>query len=281
MRVLKYQVISVLLMLSISSGNVTAQNKTEEKKPVYKIKRKVEIPVTFGLFGASILGFEYLRNKPTLTYEEVMQLDSNDIWKFDRSATRQDASFRLRAQDISDIFLNSSIILPGILALDNHIRKDWIDLLVLYAESHFINTDIYILGASFTKRIRPFIYNPEVPMEEKLAPETQNSFYSGHVSSAATASFFMAKVYSDYHPEIGNKKYLLYTAALIPPSLVGYYRYKAMKHFPTDLITGLVVGATAGILIPHLHKVKDDDSGLAIVPFAGKFSGLQVSYTFR
>ena len=281
MDILRYQVISILLIFLLFNGNITAQDKTDKKKPVYKINRKIEIPVTFGLFGASILGFEYLRNKPELTYEEVIRLDANDIWKFDRSATQQDASFRHRAHDISDIFLNSSVVLPGILALDNHIRKDWLDLLVLYAESHFINTDIYILGASFTKRIRPFVYNPEVPMKEKLAPETQNSFYSGHVSSAATASFFMAKVYSDYHPEIGNKKYLLYTAALIPPSLVGYYRYKAMKHFPTDLITGLVAGATAGILIPHLHKVKDDDSGLAIVPFAGKFSGLQVSYTFR
>lgn len=271
----------LLLILFLTSGKSFGQKKDDKKETVYKINRKVEIPVTLGLFGASFLGFEYLRNKPQLSYEEVIQLDANDIWWFDRPATQQDVSFRHKAHDISDFFLNSSVMLPAVLALDGKIRKDWLDLLILYAESHAINTDFYLLNASFILRTRPFNYNPEVPVEDKLATETRNSFFSGHVSTAATASFFMAKVYSDYHPELGNKKYWFFAAAAIPPSLVGLYRYKAMKHFPTDIITGFAIGATAGILIPHLHKIKDDDSGFSFVPFAGKYSGLQVSYTFR
>jgi len=91
----------------------------------------------------------------------------------------------------------------------------------------------------------------------------------------------MAKVYSDYHPELGNKKYWLFAAAAIPPSLVGYYRFKAMKHFPTDIMAGVVAGAACGILIPHIHKNKREESDWAFVPFAGKINGLQLSYTFR
>ena len=40
-----------------------------------------------------------------------------------------------------------------------------------------------------------------------------------------------------------------------------------MKHFPTDTMVGLIVGASTGILIPHLHKITK--SRLAIVPFGG------------
>ena len=67
----------------------------------------------------------------------------------------------------------------------------------------------------------------------------------------------MAKVYSDYNPSIGNNKYLLYAAATIPPLILGYFRVKALKHFPSDVMVGLGVGALVGILIPELHRLNE------------------------
>ena len=205
-------ILLLVLLVFLFNTRIFAQNEIQKTGSVYKINRKVELPLTLGLFGASLFGFEYLRNKPTLSLEEVSGYQQNDIWWFDRSAVKQDVSFRNRAHDISDFFLNSSVLLPFVLALDNDIRKDWVDLLILYGESHAINTDIYLLNTSFMLRSRPFTYNPYILMNDKLATETRNSFFSGHVSSAATATFFAAKVYSDYHPEIGNKKYWLYVS---------------------------------------------------------------------
>ena len=72
-----------------------------------------------------------------------------------------------------------------------------------------------------------------------------------------------------------------YCAALIPPAIVGYYRYKAMRHFPTDIMVGMAVGATVGILVPHLHKTKKQDSNLSFIPFAGDISGLKIKYTIH
>ena len=40
------------------------------------------------------------------------------------------------------------------------------------------------------------------------------------------------------------------------PAITGYLRVKAGKHYPTDTIAGYLLGATAGILIPQLHKKK-------------------------
>ena len=91
----------------------------------------------------------------------------------------------------------------------------------------------------------------------------------------------MAKVYTDYHPETEGKKWLFYAAALAPPVLVGYLRYKGLKHFPTDVLMGIAVGAASGILIPHLHKrKKEGNQNLSVLPYAGTTSGLLVQYKF-
>ena len=66
----------------------------------------------------------------------------------------------------------------------------------------------------------------------------------------------MTKVYCDYHPNIGAKKYLLYVAASVPPLIEGYLRLKALGHFPSDVGIGLALGSVIGILIPELHKNK-------------------------
>lgn len=271
-------VFAILFLFQTSSFG---QKEEKEYGTVYKVNRKLEIPLTLGLFGATVYGYRYLAEKEGLSYEKAISLTPDDVWWFDRPATKQDASKWLDAHNTSDLLLNSTVALPAILGFDRNIRKDWFDVLLLYGQSHAVSSDLYILNSALVSRARPFNYNADVPIEEKIANESRNSWFSGHVSSTATASFFMAKVYSDYHPGLGNKKYWLFTAALIPPSLVGFYRFKAMKHFPTDIMVGVVAGAATGILIPHIHKMKKEESAWAFVPFAGKINGLQISYTFR
>ena len=36
--------------------------------------------------------------------------------------------------------------------------------------------------------------------------------------------------------------------------MTAYLRVRAGKHFLTDVIAGYAVGATIGILVPHLHR---------------------------
>jgi membrane-associated phospholipid phosphatase len=84
---------------------------------------------------------------------------------------------------------------------------------------------------------------------------SRNSFFSGHVGSCAYSTFFMAKVYSDYHPDLGAKKYLLYLAASVPPLIIAYARIKSLAHFPSDVAVGFGLGALIGIVVPALHKL--------------------------
>ncbi|MCW3788850.1 phosphatase PAP2 family protein [Plebeiibacterium sediminum] len=274
--------ILILLVLGLYICGLKAQKRKPEDTRMYHVNKALEIPLTVASYGFNVgYGFGYLSDQKGLSEESVLKLDRNDLWFFDRAATKQSVSYKDRAQELSDLFLNASIFLPGIIGLDKKVREEWMDIILMYLQLHAYNSTFYIGTAMSINRTRPIAYNTDAPMEARTEKGTRNSFFSGHVSTAASGCFFAAKVYSDLHPEIGNKKYLLYGAACIPPALVGYYRFKAMKHFPTDIITGFGMGALAGILVPELHKMKRKDSGIAFNPYVGEVSGLNIKYTFK
>jgi len=247
---------------------------------VYKVNPWIDGSITLAAFGMNAWGLNIADQKPPLDSLEIIQLDANDINTFDRSATRQDASYMHQAWHISDIGMRGSILLPALLMLDKEIRQDWAPVILLFLQAEFITGSLWSWGAAIhIDRIRPLVYNPDVEYGEKTFMRNKNSFFSGHTSTSATASFYTAKVYCDYHPELGNKKFIFYGLALIPPAFTGYYRYKGMKHFPTDVLTGMAAGAAVGILVPHLHK-KRKNKNLTWIPVTGSYTGIAMSLTF-
>ena len=276
--------IVTILFIFFQFENAWSQNDSLQMSEVYKMKYKIEIPVTLGLFAANYMGFDLIKNKTHLISDKIHSLDPKNIWSLDRPAVEQDYSFNSveNAVKASDLGMNISLFLPVFLYLDKNIRKDGLDILLLYLETQGINTALYTYAAALpTNRIRPFVYYPEVSLEKKLGHGTLDSFFSGHTSSTATASFFLAKVYNDYHPELKWKKWIVYSAALIPPTFVGYYRYKALMHFPTDILLGITVGIASGIFIPNLHKLKfGKKQNLSIIPLTGNVFGFSAKLKF-
>lgn len=246
---------------------------------VYRVNPWVDGAITLGAFGTNYWGLRIVDRKGPLDSLEISRLNPNNINAFDRSATRQDASRMYHFWHMSDLGMEGSFLLPVLLMFDRDIREDWAPVLLLYLETEAVAGNLFSWGAAIhIDRIRPLVYNPDVSYADKTFKRNKNSFYSGHTSSSAAASFFVAKVYCDYHPELGAKKFIFYGLALIPPAFTGYYRYRGMKHFPTDVLTGLAVGATTGILVPHLHRKQDKN--LTLIPVAGEYTGLAMSLKF-
>lgn len=271
------KIVFSILLFSLAS-NLYAEKRDSVKHKVYKVDYHIDIPVIVVATATGILGLNIVSGKPPLDSLTIMGLDANNINRFDRSATMKNADFAPTARTISNFGMYGSYALPLLLLADKKIRQDWGDLLLLFLETQAMVGNLYSWGSAvYIDRIRPMAYYPDVPLDQKTDYRNRNSFYSGHTSSSASSSFFVAKVYCDYHPELGNKKYLFYSLALIPPVFTGFFRYQGLKHYPTDTIVGLIVGSSAGILIPHLHKITK--STLTIVPFGGQMNGLALSFS--
>jgi membrane-associated phospholipid phosphatase len=209
-----------------------------------------------------------IKDKKPLTDAELQALNPNIFSDFDKWALNQDIDHERRGKiDVtSDRILTVTSVGAAALFLDKKIRKDWLRILALYVETSGATFSVYNFspfGALFNNKIRPLAYYDNFPLELRKDGNSRNSFYSGHVANAAASTFFMAKVYSDYHPELGGKKYLLYGLATLPPLLISYLRVKALFHFPTDCLVGLIIGGSMGVLVPETHRIKNK-KGLAL-----------------
>jgi len=156
---------------------------------------KLEIPVSLGIFTVNALGLYVFNEKKPLSISQINSLNKNDILTFDRIAVEQtyNAKYHKNIRGSSDLLRNISIFLPSVLILDKNIRKDIYNILFLYLETQAIGSTLYTyMGVKFIDRIRPFVYYPEVPLESKIQSGSgaNNSFFSGHTSATATATFF-------------------------------------------------------------------------------------------
>lgn len=229
---------------------VFAQGSFLSAQSPYEVNWKKEVP--FASLGVAAIGTgAYLRSQTSsLTASELLQIGEFESSGLDEFATER---FSERADKASDVFWFGSHVFPFIFLSGEKTRSEFGKIMVLYSEAASINLGLTVITKSLTGRYRPYVYNPKVSEELKLSRNAKTSFFSGHASMTALNSFFAAKVFSDYYPE-SKWKPVVWGAAAVIPGITGYLRVEAGKHFPTDVLTGYAVGASLGILIPHLHR---------------------------
>lgn len=231
-------------------------------------------------FGGSVYGVILIQNKEGISAENLQTIDRNDISRINRWSAGYSSE---SASKISDIPFALSFAVPFTLLFSDDINAHTGQYIGMYLEGLSTTAALFSITAGLVDKSRPYVYDEDLEMDRRLSTTGQRSFYSGHVAAAATATFFAAKVYTDYHPDTKGKLYI-WTAAAVVPAAVGYYRLKAGQHFLTDVMLGYVLGAATGILVPELHKKKD-------VPFkvrssinqnflGEEYAGLSLSYTF-
>lgn len=231
---------------------------------------------------AEKIGVPWISSKRPISIAEYQAVDRNDVTAIDRWALNQDPSNMSHYVQLSDHVLAGIVVLPIVALLDHDIRHDWLDVLLMYLETVVLTNNTYLyapFGPTFQNRLRPVVYYDALgDSEVRTRGSNRNSFYSGHVASAASASFFTAKVFCDYHPELGWKKYLVYAAAAVPPLALSYVRLKALSHFPSDLAVGMGLGALYGILVPEMHRISMDNASLGMY---SSFEGTGIRLTWR
>jgi membrane-associated phospholipid phosphatase len=287
-------IVSLMAAIMMSSLTLWSQtDSTSEKSKIslaeqsssskiYKIHLGWEVSTSLALIGASSIGYKWMDKRAALTEAEVLALDPQSVNSFDRPAAFYDPAGFADAESKSDILMTAFVVSPIFLAFDKKIRRDWADMLGMLLVAHGVDNTIFFSTILLVRSPRPLTYNPAVPLESKVGDGKTNSFPSGHISWAATSTFFMVKVYTDYHHIKGWKRMLLYTGAAVPPTIAGYYRVHAGRHFTSDAIIGGLLGAVVGIATPELHRITKKVDGLSLKPFfMNGANGLSVSYVIK
>jgi membrane-associated phospholipid phosphatase len=202
--------------------------------------------------GVGLLGTVALvrPDKTVLSIDEISRFDREQISGFDRGATLLSSQ---NARQLSDIMVFTSVGAPFLYLTKERSRNDFGRIVLIQFETGLVTTGFIALTKLIVNRPRPFVYNPDVLLEDKLTPYANESFFSGHTATVAAMSFFTATTFSQYYPE-SKWKVAVWTYAATLPALTGYLRYRAGVHYPTDIITGYVAGAAIGMLVPRIHQ---------------------------
>lgn len=235
----------LLACFIVSFGFLTAQDSP------YQLSVGKDLSIAGGVVVGQSIDLLFLHSKnQAFSPNQIGTLSPNRIPAFDRFATQQ---WHPTAQKHSDWLLVGSALLPLCTLLDKPVRKDWQVIGLMGLETFALNLTLTNLTKHSAVRTRPFVYNPNAPLELKLQKDARYSFFSGHTSTVASMSMFAAQVYTDYHPRSKALPFVWGTAAALP-ALAAYLRVRGGKHFPSDVVAGYLVGAACGILIPRLHK---------------------------
>lgn len=269
---------------SDTANNVKANLKTTDTTApaVYNIKPLSTVLIGAAATAANLIAINnFLHNKKEITLAEMQALRRDIVNPIDRWALNQNPARRDHYYTLSDHSLTLTLAASAAtFILGKRTKKDWLRLGLMYYQTQFLTFAFYDFspfGPLFQNRVRPVVYYDYFTYDQRKGGNQRNSFYSGHVANAASASFFAAKVYLDYHPEMRKKKILFYGLASVPPLLTGWLRMKALAHFPSDVVAGYLIGATFGIVMPELHRMKSAKLRLNTY-YNGQSGGLQLAY---
>lgn len=237
--------LKILITFLIISSFVRAQSP-------FKFRPAVDAPVVTIGFGTLLTGFILDRKEPKPTLESFQNLDRMSIGKFDRGATY---NWNTTAAHWSDAIMYGAMASPLLFLAGERSRKDFLTTSAISAEVFLLNTGVTYLTKALVKRKRPYVYNPNAPLEEKLEKDSRHSFFSGHTSTVASMSFSFAMMHSFYYPN-SKIKPLVWFAAAVLPMVTAILRVRAGKHYWTDVLVGYGAGLSIGVGVPLLHRLK-------------------------
>lgn len=129
----------------------------------------------------------------------------------------------------------------------------YIDTLVIMEAVAVTSLLTYLLKATI-RRPRPLHWGDA--SDWTGGPDDLFSFPSGHTSTTAAIATAYATTFGLRHPD-SPWQYAVYGGAVALTLLTGYARIGGGRHFVTDVVGGIIVGALVGFFIPYLNRRTD------------------------
>src|SRR4051812_5397275 len=131
--------------------------------------------------------------------------------------------------------------------------RGWLTDAVVITEAVVWSGAVQDIVRRAVRRPRPYMYVAGLNPSEREGPEADFSFFSGHTSNTFAMVTAAAFTYHLRHPR-SKWRYLVWALAVAGETTEPVLRVLAGDHFPVDCIVGALVGTSAGILFPALHR---------------------------
>jgi undecaprenyl-diphosphatase len=183
---------------------------------------------------------------------------TSNLLSFDQTAVTQ--TIDPNAQTFSDVGLYTAV---GFAVLDPILSgfRDGSDALVvdavMYGETLSLTEALTDITKIAVRRPRPLDYLECKSATSTCGTDVNLSFWSGH--AATVASIGATATYLAFMRDPGTARpWLTLGLATALTAFVSYERVRSGEHFPTDVIAGSLAGASVGVLVPHLHRHKQE-----------------------
>jgi membrane-associated phospholipid phosphatase len=182
----------------------------------------------------------------------------SDVPGFDRTALGHSSH---AAQVGSDYAIAGLLVLaPALDLIDVRLHgQSWVSFgrdVVVIGEAVLVSGALDEVVKLAVHRPRPLAYSAAPGSDVARQPDTYLSFYSSHTSNAFAAGMAYASTFALRHPD-SSARYAVYGAVVAAGAGIGTMRVLAGKHFPSDVVTGAVVGSAIGLTVPALHRRRD------------------------
>ena len=206
-------------------------------------------------------GVQALSAEPTinLSMDEVPAFDKAFMHPYSRSLEIGGTVFEL-----------ASLLTPALLLAEP--SDQYLSIATMYGETLLAAYALKELGKYCFSRARPFLYYQVYPVEKIEKGDAFDSFPSGHATMAFAGAAFTSYVFATYHPNsvwripvtVASYSLALTTALL---------RVASGNHFPTDVLSGALLGTLVGVGVPFLHRsfASKQEVTATVSPFAVAF----------
>jgi membrane-associated phospholipid phosphatase len=231
----------IALVLLVIGGRAHA----DDRGPAYELTAEIDVPV-LAISGIATSAW-FFDLGPAWCAPEC---DSTRLNALDRPfAGRHVPAWTTAGTITAGVVMATPPVLLGLFERPRYAASDT----VVIGEAMLVASGVGALLQTAVRRPRPFVYGTSAPLTERLDTSASLSFPSGHTALSFAATFATWRTL-DRLRVAPRWKYLVLGVAVAGSSFVAVSRVIAGDHFPTDVIAGAGLGASAGVLIPALHR---------------------------
>lgn len=217
----------------------------DPSKPAYQLYAEYDLPA-LGI-GLVFAGARIIRTQKAYC---APRCDPGDLNSLDRLTA---GSWNPTWTDVSNVGIGVVIAAPIIYLPLAEGSLNALNDAVVIGESALLASSLSTIMTVAAGRPRPFLYGDKAPLEDRNSVDASMSFISSHTAISFAVSTSTWMTYRRLHPD-SSAHWAVLALGDAAAAVVGLARMLAGRHFPTDVLSGAIVGTSVGVLVPALHR---------------------------